>query len=74
MEEKRFTNPCRYDKAPFGQTVEVADDQTSTIWIQLSKDEDKPDWHTMAHLLALVYRDKLNDKDFIQDLLAQLHC
>lgn len=65
----RHTMPTRFDEAPFGTLCQVnGDENQSDIYVQLST-SNEPQWESLGFLLECAFRDKLNDMDFIEELL-----
>lgn len=70
----RYTPPSRFDQAPFGKIVYVAqgDEKKNEIYIQLSPDETNANWQKIGVLFESIFADLSNDKDFIQECLKLL--
>ena len=70
----RYTPPSRFDQAPFGKVVYVAqgDDKTTDIYIQLNPDETNANWQKIGTMFEKVFIDLIKDQDFIQECLKLL--
>ena len=71
IQKNRTTMPTKGDRAPFGFIVQVLDPTTHSndIYIQLSQNENLPDWKPISYLLECVFKEFLNKKEFIEQCL-----
>jgi hypothetical protein len=67
----RYTPPSRFDQAPFGKVVYVAqdDDKTTDVYIQLNTDETNANWQKIGVFFEVIFNDLIKDQDFIQECL-----
>jgi hypothetical protein len=67
----RYTPLSRYDLAAFGTLAKVIgeNDDEYELYIQLSRDSQIANWRKVRHLLEVVLKDKLLDKEFIDACL-----
>ena len=63
----RFTNPTRFVHAPFGTICKVQGTSENDFqhFIQLNKDEEFPSWHTFGEFLDIIFREHINDSEFV---------
>ena len=69
----RYTaNPTKFDTHPYGTLCSVMRNDDGTeheYFVQTSIDENDPLWMSAGELLASIYKEKLQDVTFIQELL-----
>jgi len=71
----RIFPPTRYDKAPYRQIDCVKDEDGAgeECYIQLSDDEENPQWEIIGEFLHKVFKHKLSDEQFIDDCIKRYH-
>lgn len=71
----RIFPPTRYDKAQYRQIVRVKDEEGAgeEFYIQLSDDEENPNWVILGELFVIAFRDKLSDEKFIDNCIKKYH-
>lgn len=69
----RICPPSRYDKAPLGAICYVKGENKLDGYIQLNDDESRPQWMPVGEFLWAVFKDSLDDKDFIEECLAHYY-
>ena len=71
----RYTSaPTKFDVAPFKSLCSVLKNDEGTeheLFIQLSKDENNAHWVSATELMSHVYRDRLQDPCWIENLLGE---
>lgn len=71
MHAQKMCRPTKLDQAPFGVVWRVVrDDDTSELWIQLG-DETEAHWSTFGSFLEDVFKERLENSDFIAFLLDE---
>lgn len=69
----RYTPPTRYDVAEYGARCQVMEsDKPIDLYIQISKDEQSPNWKRMGDFLEMVYSQEIHEEKFIQDCLTKI--
>jgi len=71
----RYNAPSKFVKAPYASIVKVINDTsgevaTYDLFIQVSPDEENPEWLTMGDFLTKVLEFKLHDSHYINELLG----
>lgn len=61
---ERYSNPTRYDLAPYG-SIYKHDDK---LFIQISKDPESSEWLPLGEFFEKIYTSSLND-DFLKECL-----
>lgn len=56
----RYTNPTKYDLAPYGQICCVESDAGKHYWIQMSKEEAHAQWKRLGDFLEELFLEKMN--------------
>ena len=70
----RYTVPGKYDHAEFGTICKVitSDHGNFDHYIQLQHaPEELDDWRKVGDVFCLIYRDRLEDKHFVDQMLRQ---
>lgn len=68
----RIFPPTRYDCAPYKTICQVKDeDNTVTVFIQLSKEETNPRWVPIGELLYKAFMNNLSDHGFIDECIKK---
>ena len=66
----RYAPPSRFDVAPWATMCKVMlEGSDHDLYIQISKDETKPEWLKMRHLLEKAFEHFLADTVFIESCL-----
>lgn len=67
----RYSAPTKYDSAEYGQIWRQQLDNRYEQYIQVSKDEEKPEWIKMGVFLEKALCHKFYDETFIKECLKQ---
>lgn len=71
IEILRYNTLTKYDKAPKGAIGKVVDDETYTLYIQISGDENFPSWVPVGDILSKVFEDRLYTQEFVDHILNE---
>ena len=70
---RRMEAPTAYCYEPYTtQWRMLGQDGTETCYIQASRDESKPEWKRYCYILEKSFYSKLEDENFMRELLAGL--
>lgn len=68
----RFQQLNEDEPAPYAQVCKVIlgyPEETATYYIQLSHNEEKPNWVQFGEFLEYVFEEKITDEKFVQNCL-----
>jgi hypothetical protein len=69
----RYTPPTRYDIAEYGARCKVMESEKPIdLYVQISKDEQSPNWKRMGDFLELAFAKEIHEDDFINQCLAKI--
>ena len=70
----KYSVPNKLVKAPFASIIKKINDTTGEIinydlYIQISSDEENPEWLEVGKFLLLALEDKLHNPDYLNEML-----
>lgn len=65
----RICPPSRYDRAPHGTLCYVNGENKIDGYIQMSNDDEHPQWMPIGEFLWAVFREDLQNTEFIDECL-----
>ena len=70
----RYNKPSRLDNAPFGTMYEVIveHEQPAEFFIQVSRDDQAPNWLSRGAFLELAFSKELREDKFIENCLSKI--
>lgn len=69
----RICPPSKYDHEPFKTVCYVNEEKGRSVFIQVSEDEENPEWVEMGHFLLTALNTKLTDKKSIDGWMKDYH-
>ena len=70
MDQLFYTVPPKNLSAPYGDIYKMrGDDDKMFVWVQTSKDVDKPEWKPIEELLIEVIKEHFDDPNLAKTLL-----
>lgn len=70
--ETRYTSPSRYSKEPYGTIIKVLnEDNEPTLWIQISKDMEHPEWVSAIDLYVRMHKEVFTNEEWVKQLFKE---
>ena len=60
-----YTNPTRFDRAPYGALfITIKNDKSTDIYIQTNKNQEKSNWESLGSFFDKALKDLIEDDEF----------
>lgn len=63
--EIKYSAPTNLNRAPYGTIWQHDDIDNTYIWVQVSKDEDQPEWKSLSNMLTVIWNPLTKNKSIL---------